>query len=76
MYVANYSSLAGLEVAEKFVRGWCGVVVGSKWLLCLTPMLKSLKCVRKPEWMEGKGNVTGMNCNVGACSFAIKYPWH
>ena len=37
---------------------------------------KSSKCVRKPEWMEGKGNVTGMNCNVAACSFAIKYPWH
>ena len=33
MSVPNFNSLAGLEVPEKFV--WV-VVVGSKWLLCLT----------------------------------------
>ena len=33
--VPNCSSLAGLEVFEKFVLG--GVVVGNTWLLCLTP---------------------------------------
>ena len=40
----NSSSLAGLDVAEKFVvvvlDGW---VVGSKLLLCLTPMLVALE---------------------------------
>ena len=37
MSVQNFSSLAGLEVPEKFMVGW--VVwggVGSKWVLCLT----------------------------------------
>ena len=41
----NFSSLAGLEVAEKFVVvGWGGVVVvGNTWLLCLTPTLVALE---------------------------------
>ena len=39
----NFSSLAGLEVTEKFV--WVdGVVVGSKWLICLTLMKLLLSC--------------------------------
>ena len=37
----NFSSLAGLEVAEKFVLG--GGVVGNTWLLCLTPTLVALE---------------------------------
>ena len=42
----NFSSLAGLEVTEKFVCGWGGVVVvvGSKWLLCLTSTKLLLSC--------------------------------
>ena len=39
--VPNFSSLAGLEVAEKFVLGGV-VVVGNTWLLCLTPTLIAL----------------------------------
>ena len=48
MSVPNFSSLAGLEVAEKFVVvvgvggvGWGGV--GNTWLLCLTPTLVALE---------------------------------
>ena len=41
MSVPNFSSLAGLEVAEKFVCVWGGV--GSKWFLCLTPTLVALE---------------------------------
>ena len=37
--VVSFSSLAGLEVTEKFVGGGGGGVVGSKWLLCLTSMI-------------------------------------
>ena len=40
----NFSSLAGLEVAEKFVVvvvGWVGW--WNTWLLCLTPMLVALE---------------------------------
>ena len=33
MSVLNFSSLAGLEVAEKFGVGWGSMVVGSKWSL-------------------------------------------
>ena len=40
----NFSSLAGLEVAEKFVVGGVGVVGWwNTWLLCLTPMLVPLE---------------------------------
>ena len=40
----NFSSLAGLEVAEKFVVvGWGGGGVGNTWLLCLTPTLVALE---------------------------------
>ena len=39
----NLSSLANLEVTEKFVVGGGGV--GSKWLLCLTPTLVALRGV-------------------------------
>ena len=43
----NFSSLAGLEVTEKFVCGgvvgWGGVL-GSKWLLCLTSTKLLLSC--------------------------------
>ena len=39
MSVPNFSSLAGIEVAEKFVV----VVVGNTWLLCLTPTLVALE---------------------------------
>ena len=39
----NFSSLAGLEVAEKFV-----VVGGNTWLLCLTPTLVALELF----WVE------------------------
>ena len=40
----NFSSLAGLDVAEKFGVGGVGGVGGVRWvsfmwLLCLTPML-------------------------------------
>ena len=44
MSVPNFSSLAGLEVAEKFVvvGGWVGWV-GYTWLLCLTPTLVALE---------------------------------
>ena len=38
----NFSSLAGLEVTEKFVGGGGGV--GSKWLLCLTSTKLLLSC--------------------------------
>ena len=40
----NFSSLAGLEVAENFVvvGGWGGCV-GNTWLLCLTPTLVALE---------------------------------
>ena len=31
MYVQNFSFLACLEIAEKFVVGWGGVVVGWCW---------------------------------------------
>ena len=41
--MSNFNSLAGLEVAAKFVGG--GVVgwVPSSWLLCLTPTLVALE---------------------------------
>ena len=39
----NFSSLAGLEVAEKFVGGGGGGGVGNTWLLCLTPTLVALE---------------------------------
>ena len=40
----NFSSVAVLEVAEKFVVvGWVGGVVGNTWLLCLTPTLVALE---------------------------------
>ena len=41
----NFSSLAGLEVAKKFVVVVGGVVgwVGNTWLLCQTPKLVSLE---------------------------------
>ena len=39
----DFNSLAGLEVTEKFVCGWV-VVVGSKWLLCLTSTKMLLSC--------------------------------
>ena len=38
MAAPNFSSLAGLEVDEKFVRGWWNT-----WLLCLTPTLVALE---------------------------------
>ena len=41
MPVPNLSSLAGLEVTEKFV---CGGVEGSKWLLSLTSTKLRLSC--------------------------------
>ena len=37
----NFSSLASVEVAEKFVGGWAG----SEWLLCLNSTLITLSCV-------------------------------
>ena len=44
----NFSSLAGLGVAEKFVVGWgggggWGSGVGNTVLLCLTPTLVALE---------------------------------
>ena len=36
----NFSSLAGVEMAEKFGVG----VVGSHWLLCLTSTLVTMSC--------------------------------
>ena len=46
MSVPNFSSLAGLEVAEKFVVvGWGG---WNTWLLCLTPTLVALELL----WVE------------------------
>ena len=39
----NFSSLAGLEVSEKFVVGGGWLVVGNTWLLCPTPTLVALK---------------------------------
>ena len=39
----NFSSLAGLEVTEKFGVGGGVGLVGFKWLLCLTPTLVALK---------------------------------
>ena len=45
MSAPNFSTLAGLEVAEKFVvvgRGWGWVVVGHL-VLCLNPLLIALE---------------------------------
>ena len=45
MYEPNFSSLASLEVPEKFVCGGVVVVVvGSNWLLCLTSTLVTMSC--------------------------------
>ena len=41
MSVQNFSFLAGLKVAEKFVVGGGGG--GNTWLLCLTPLLVALE---------------------------------
>ena len=42
----NFSSLTGLEVAEKFVVvGWVGGGWNT-WLLCLTPTLVTLELLR------------------------------
>ena len=43
MSVPNFSSLAGLEVAGKFVVGWGGWMGWNMWLLCLTPTLVALE---------------------------------
>ena len=45
MSVPNFRSLAGLEVAEKFVVvvGGVGGWVGNTWLICLTPTLVALE---------------------------------
>ena len=40
MAVPNVSSLAGLEVTEKFVVGGLGL---NTWLLCLTPTVVVLE---------------------------------
>ena len=41
MSVQNFSFLAGLKVAEKFVVGGGGG--WNTWLLCLTPLLVALE---------------------------------
>ena len=50
----NFSSLAGLEVPEKFGVGWCGWVggVGSKWVLCLTQRSCFWVALVELSWVE------------------------
>ena len=60
MSVPNFSSLAGLEVAEKLggvVGGGGGV--GSRWLLCLTSTLVTFCCFELSCW--GFRNVPNLN---------------
>ena len=63
----NFSSLAGLEVPEKFV---CGVVVVGSWrLLCLTST-KLLSSCFELRWVLTIGHPLGFSENDSILSFS------